>query len=67
MEPTRPAGERLMASIVVVTAIWNHSRTVGSKHDAVIARSISSVSRWALLVLAAVLAACNNGGGGTGY
>jgi hypothetical protein len=56
-----------MASIVVVTVIWNHSRTVGSKYGAVIARSISSVSRWALLVLAAVLAACNNGGGGTGY
>lgn len=55
------------ASTVVVTVIWNHSRTVGSKHGALIARSISSVSRWALLVLPAVLAACNNGGGGTGY
>lgn len=56
-----------MASIVVVTVIWNHSRTVGSKHGAVIARSISSMSRWALLVLAAVLAACSTAGGGTGY
>jgi hypothetical protein len=56
-----------MASIAVVTVIWSHSRRVGSKHGAVIARLISSASRWALLVLAAVLAACNNGGGGTGY
>jgi hypothetical protein len=56
-----------MASIVVVTVIRSHSRTVGSKHGALIYRSISSVSRWVPLVHAAMVAACKNGGGGTGY
>jgi hypothetical protein len=41
--------------------------TVGSTCGAHIARSIFSVSRWAPLLLAAVLAACNNGNGGSGY
>jgi hypothetical protein len=34
---------------------------------AIIARSISVVSRWAPLVPAAMLAACNNDGGGSSY
>ena len=64
---SRPAGERLMASIVVVSVIRRDSRTLGSKNGAHIFRSISSVSRLVPLVLAAMVAACNNGGGGTGY
>lgn len=46
------------------TAIWSHALTVGSKAGALIARSFSSLPRWAPLVLAALLAACNNDGGG---
>lgn len=50
-----------------VTVGRSDRRTVGSKAGALMARSISSLPRWAPLALAALLAACNNGGGGSGY
>jgi hypothetical protein len=53
-----------------IAAISSHRRTVGSRAgalSALIARSVSSLPRWAPLMLAVLLAACDKGGGGSGY
>lgn len=59
-------GERLTVAHEASAEV-RRGTIVGSTVAARFFRSMAYLPRWAWLALAVVLAACNNGGGGTGY